>query len=449
MQRALYSLLLYLALPLQALRLLWRGWRDPANRHSLRAHLALGLAPRAESVLWLHAASVGEVLAVVPLVERLRRGFPGLPLLVTVGTATGLAAARQRLPTTTLLPAPWDLPGVARRFMATQKPCAAVFIETELWPNLLHAASRARLPLLLASARVSARSTRRYARWAAALMRDTVRTFTWIGAQTPADRDRFIALGADPARVGCAGNLKFDFTPPPATGGQGAALRARLAPGRPMWVAGSTHAADEMACLSAQRLLQQQARERRTPAPLLVIAPRRPERFEEVAASIVAQGFALQRHSARRAGDGDGIDAQDVEVLLLDAMGELLPYYAAADAVFVGGSIAVVGGHNLLEPAALGKPVLAGPHTGNAPQVAALLEAAHGLVRVTDATTLAGRLGDWFADPAQARRCGSAAAAVVADNAGATTRVLEAITAALALQAGPAAPRPPAPSASG
>ena len=202
-----------------------------------------------------------------------------------------------------------------------------------------------------------------------------------------------------------------------------------------------------LARLSAQRLLQQQARERRTPAPLLVIAPRRPERFEEVAASIVAQGFALQRHSARRAGDGDGIDAQDVEVLLLDAMGELLPYYAAADAVFVGGSIAVVGGHNLLEPAALGKPVLAGPHTGNAPQVAALLEAAHGLVRVTDATTLAGRLGDWFADPAQARRCGSAAAAVVADNAGATTRVLEAITAALALQAGPAAPRPRCPSA--
>jgi 3-deoxy-D-manno-octulosonic-acid transferase len=436
--RALYSLLLRVALPAQALRHAWQGWRSPASRGSLRAHLALDLQRRADRPLWLHAASVGEVQAMAPLVQRLRESMPGQPLLVTVGTATGLASARQRWagPGISLLAAPWDLPGAARRFMRAVQPRAAVFIETELWPNLLHQASCAGCPLLLASARVSARSAARYQRWARGLMRETLRGFSLIGAQTDADRERLLALGARPGVVECWGNLKFDFTPPPDVVDRGLALRAQMAASRPMWVAGSTHAGEEEACLSAQRLLQDSARASHGPMPLLVIAPRRPERFEEVARLIVARGFSSARHGQPA--------PPEVDVVLVDRLGELLPYYAAADAAFVGGSLVPVGGHNLLEPAALGKPVLAGPHTGNAPEVGQRLESAGALVRVVDAAELCSALRELLGDVAQARRRGAAAAAVVAANRGATNRALEAISAELARQAVPDA-CPPAP----
>ncbi len=275
-------------------------------------------------------------------------------------------------------------------------------------------------------------------------MRDTVRAFTCIGAQTVADRERFIALGAEPDAVECWGNLKFDFTPPPEAIARGQALRARLAAGRPMWVAGSTHAGEEEACLAAQALLVRQAQAGGTPAPLLVIAPRRPERFADVARLVESKGFALLRH----AGLGDGAVAADrvpaAQVLLVDQLGELLPYYAAADIAFVGGSLVPVGGHNLLEPAALARPLLAGLHTGNSPDVAARLEAGGGLLRVSDAISLAGALRELLEDAEAMRRRGEAAAAVVAAHRGATTRALDAISAELARRAGPGA-YPPAP----
>jgi 3-deoxy-D-manno-octulosonic-acid transferase len=440
MTRTLYSLLLRLALPAQALRYRWRGWRNPEYRGSLRGHLALGLPVRSDHPLWLHAASVGEVQALSPLVQRLREDFPALPLLITVGTPTGLARARERfaqfsgdaaalhagsLGPVSVLAAPWDLPGAARRFIASQRPRAAIFIETELWPNLLLQVSRAGIPALLVSARVSERSASRYRRWVAGLMRDTVRSFARIGAQTPADRDRFIGLGAEPGAVECWGNLKFDFSPPSGTAAQGQALRARIAADRPMWVAGSTHAPEEEACLAAHRSLQDEARKAGLAPSLLVIAPRRPERFEEVARLIAAQGFVLGRHSR---------PGQLPDVLLVDRLGELLPYYAAADVAFVGGSLAPVGGHNLLEPAAFGRPVLAGPHTGNAPDVAIALEKADALGRVENARALEAALRELLGDPALARRKGEAAQAVVAANAGATTRVLAALIAVLPAQ---------------
>jgi 3-deoxy-D-manno-octulosonic-acid transferase len=275
-------------------------------------------------------------------------------------------------------------------------------------------------------------------------MRDTVRTFTCIGAQTIADRERFIALGAEPDAVECWGNLKFDFTPPPDVGAQGLALRARVAADRPLWVAGSTHAGEEESCLAAQASLARQAHARGAPVPLLVIAPRRPERFEEVARLVESQGFALRRHSGPGADAASATDQPAAPVLLVDRLGELLPYYAAADVAFVGGSLVPVGGHNLLEPAALARPLLAGPHTGNSPEVAARLEAGGALLRVTDAVSLAGALRELLEDAATMRRRGEAAAAVVAAHGGATTRALQSISAGLARRAGPGA-YPPAP----
>jgi 3-deoxy-D-manno-octulosonic-acid transferase len=195
-----------------------------------------------------------------------------------------------------------------------------------------------------------------------------------------------------------------------------------------MWVAGSTHPSEEVACLAAHRELRDAARARGAPVPLLVIAPRRPERFEAVARLVGESELTLSRHS--------DATPRAPDVLLVDRLGQLLPYYAAGDVAFVGGSLAPVGGHNLLEPAGLGKPVLAGPHTGNAPDVARQLEEAGGLARVSDATSLARVLQELLEDPALARRSGEAAAAVVAANGGATTRVLEAVSAELARQAG-------------
>lgn len=445
MSRTLYSLLLRVLLPLQVLAFWWRGWRHPVYRGSLRAHLAAGLTARADRPLWLHAASAGEVQALAGLLQQLRQQHPSLPLLLTVGTPTGLLRARELYATwlkpvagvaaLTIQAAPWDLPGAARRFLRASSPCAGVFAETELWPNLVQAAADRRLPLLLVSARVSARSTARYLRWAPRLMRNTVRAFALVAAQTEADRERFISLGSDPAQVRVDGNLKFDLPLAPDVAQQGAVLRRRLAPARAMWVAGSTHEGEENACLAAQRSLRSIAVAAGKPAPLLVLAPRRPERFEAVAQWLSTQGAGYRRY-ASIVGPGGGETAEfritdDVDVLLVDRFGDLLVCYAAADVCFVGGTLVPVGGHNLLEPAALGKPVLAGPHCFNALESARLLEAVGGLRQVDDESQLTQALREWLGDPAGAAQAGRAAAAAVLANRGAAAQALRAITALL------------------
>ena len=437
----LYSLLLRLVLPLQALGFWWRGWRHPVYRGSLRAHLWLEMPARADRPLWLHAASAGEVQSLAGLLQHLRAQFPALPLLLTVGTPTGLLRARELYaawldatpegagPALTVRPAPWDLPGATRRFLSASNPRMAVFVETELWPNLVQGAAARGLPVLLISARVSARSASRYQRWAPRLMRDTVRAFALIAAQGAADRERFIALGAEPSRVLVQGNLKFDLPLPDNVASRGAQVRARIAPRRAMWVAGSTHPGEEAFCLVAQRALRAAAGPTPGVAPLLVLAPRRPERFESVAQWLAAQGVACIRYG--EAAEGAEPVGDEVDVLLVDRFGELLNCYAAADVCFVGGTLVPVGGHNLLEPAALGKPVLAGPYCFNAPDCAQLLAAAGVLRQVRDGAQLTQALREWLEDPSLASRLGEKAAAAVAANRGAAAQAMQTITALL------------------
>lgn len=419
MPRWLYSLLLRIALPFAMLAFLWRGWRSPAYRGSLRERLGLSLQSRVDRPLWLHAASVGEVRALAVLVRALYS--EGLPLLVTVGTPTGLARARELFADLvssgtkfTVQAAPWDLPGSVRRFLCAARPRGAVFVETELWPNFVAGAAHARMPLLLVSARLSARSLLRYRKLAMQLMRDTVRAFAAIGAQTEVDRRRFIDLGADPAAVAVTGNLKFDLSVDAALPGRGVALRERWARGRPLWVAGSTHPGEEEACIAAHRAVLQRARAAGHPPPLLALAPRRPERFTMVAQWLAAQGIQAARSS-------QGV-ASSAEVVLIDEMGLLMDWYAAADVAFVGGSLVPVGGHNLLEPAVVGRPVLAGPHQFNAPEVAGKLVEAGGVVIVADAQELAGAVHALLDDGTLARERGAHAAETVAANRGAVER---------------------------
>ena len=436
MPRWLYSLLLRLSLPIVLAAMAWRGWRQPVHRSDLRARLAMDQRRLEGAPLWLHGSSVGEVQAAAGLIRLLREHHPSMQLLLTTWSATGYAHAQQiygellkgddaggRAPLT-LRYAPFDLPGAARRFLAANQPCGLVLLETELWPNLIAAASVSGLPLAMVSARVSERSTQSYLRLARGMMRETLAAMELIGAQSDADADRFRRLGARPDSLEILGNLKFDFPLPPDAAVRGARLRERCAPGRPLWVAGSTHPVEEEHCLTAQRELLRRAAAAGSAPPLLVLAPRRPERFDAVAEALAGQSLRTLRWSQRAAIPGP---LPQADVLLLDTLGELLGFYAAADFAFVGGSLVPVGGHNLLEPAALGRVTLTGPHTHNAPEAAELLEAADALTRVKDGESLAESLWSFMQQPQRAAAQGARAAAAVAANRGAARRCLAAL----------------------
>lgn len=442
MARRLYSLLLYLLLPFAIAGFLWRGWRSAACRGSLSERLGLRLSARPDRPLWLHAASVGELRALAALLHVMTEDSP---LLVTVGTPTGLARARELFasePRVSVQAAPWDLPGAVRRFLAATRPRAGVIIETELWPNLIACAHSRGVPMVLVSARLSPRSLRRYLRWAPGLMRATVRAFAAIGAQGEADRARLLQLGADAAKVRITGNLKFGALRGAGDARRGAALRAHCAASRPLWVAGSTHPGEEDVVLAAQQQLLARYRARGSTAPLLALAPRRPERFAQVDRWLAAAGLRHARSTALPPPQ----ESQAIEVVLVDQMGVLGDWYAAADAAFVGGSLVPVGGHNLLEPAVLGRPVLTGPHTFNAPEVAQSLLEAGGACMVRDAGELSAALAAWLGDSGLARHAGDHAAAAVAAHRGAAARSVALLTVP-ALQ--PAAVTGSAPSASG
>ncbi|HVN44028.1 MAG TPA: lipid IV(A) 3-deoxy-D-manno-octulosonic acid transferase [Steroidobacteraceae bacterium] len=412
--RFLYLLALYLAVPVVSLLLLWRGLRDRSYWHHFRERFGFGAA-RAPHGVWLHAVSVGEVQACAPLVSALAREHPGLPLTVTTFTPTGCARAHALFGNLAQVRyVPFDLPGAVRRFFRRVQPRLAVIFETELWPNLYRECSRRRVPLVLASARISARSVRGYRRLGA-LFRDTLASTAVVAAQAAGDAERFRSLGADPASTHVTGNIKFDFELPAGLAARGAELRAHFAPNGPLWVAGSTHGGiEEQAVIAAQQSVR-----RRHPTALLVLAPRHPPRFDEVAHTLRAAGVSFRRRSAAASEE----DA-DCAVLLLDSLGELLDFYAAADVAFVGGSLAPVGGHNLLEPAALGVPVLVGPNTGNSAEIAQLLIARGAAEVVRDGAELGARVSALLADPAARERMGAAGRASVDANRGALGKLL-------------------------
>ena len=373
--RGAYSLLLRLATPLYFARLWWRGRREPAYRQWWLERLGLSRAAAAPGRLWLHAVSLGETRAAAPLIEALRAQHAGLRLLLTHSTATGREAGVALLQGGDAQAwLPYDTPGAVRRFLQHHRPALGVLMETEVWPNLLHAARAAGVPMVLANARLSERSRLKGERLSV-LMHPAVACLTQVLAQTEADAARLRASGATQVQV--LGNLKFDITPAPELLARGKAWRAMLA--RPIVLAAVTREREETMLLDAWRTLPTS---RLGPRPLLLVVPRHPQRFDEVAALITRNAFTLARRSGW--GDAPPAEAAEADVWLGDSLGEMALYYAAADVALLGGSFAPLGGQNLIEAAACGCPLLMGPHTFNFAQAAEGALATGAALRVAD-----------------------------------------------------------------
>ncbi|MGH8579757.1 MAG: lipid IV(A) 3-deoxy-D-manno-octulosonic acid transferase [Gammaproteobacteria bacterium] len=406
---AIYTLLAHLLLPLVLARLAWQGMRQPAYWQRLPERFGFAAVDSSmQGAIWFHAVSVGEANSAVPLVARMREACPELPVLISTMTPTGAECVRHQLDGVAVHRyVPYDLPWAVRGFLRRVRPRILVLMEAELWPNVLRGCARLGVPVVLANARISEKSFRRYQRlsW---LTQAMLRNVTVIAAQSTQDAARLIALGVQASRVNVSGNIKFDLELPANLKARAQATRALLGLDRPVWIAASTHAGEEAAVLEAHRLVLTQRAE-----CLLLLAPRHPQRFAEVGALLKEQGFRYVQRSA-----GKTAAPQD-QVFLLDYLGELLEFYAAADLAFVGGSLENVGGHNMLEAAAVGIPVLSGPYVSNFTEISRLLREAGAAQVVQDSSELARSVMMLLSNPPLRQEWGRRGQHVVEQNRGA------------------------------
>jgi len=413
--RQLYSALHYLALPYIFLRLAWRGQRDPG--YWKRWGERFGRIPALsgdQQTLWIHAVSVGEVQAAVPLVRALRSGDRSLRIVVTTTTPTGQERVRQALGNSVLHRyAPYDLPGAARRFLERVGPRLVIIMETELWPNILHQCAKRDIPVLLANARLSAQSASSYRR-VAATARRMLASISCIAAQTRQDAERLISLGARPERVRVTGNTKFDVRLPASLSEEAQVLRRCLGVDRGIWIAASTHDGEEQQVLHAFEQVR-----KAFPDALLALVPRHPERAPAVAALARKFGHVTAIRSEAP------VSCADASVFIGDTMGELPLYYAASDVAFVGGSLVREGGHNMLEPAALGIPVLFGPYVHDVAEISErIIEAGAGR-KVADKDALGAAVVEYMRDANLRHVAGQRGREFVKENRGALTLVME------------------------
>jgi 3-deoxy-D-manno-octulosonic-acid transferase len=414
--RALYTLIWLLTLPFMFLYLHWRGRKQPEYRLHWRERL--GCAPElpAAPVIWLHAVSVGETRAAAPLIRALRERRPDAVILLSQTTPTGRATAIELFGDTSRFTyLPYDLPNLAHRFLERTHPGIAIFLETEIWPNLYAACATRGIPTYLVNARLSEKSARGYGRFGR-LIGSTLAGMSGIAAQTEADAARLTALGAAPPIV--TGNLKFDVAAPPDTRERAEALRQLFA-GRFVFLAASTREGEETLILGTCLELD-------IPDLLLVIVPRHPQRFDAVAALLESRGVEFARRSRNEP------VTRDTEVFLGDSMGEMAAYFAAADATFIGGSLLPLGGQNLIEAADRGCPILIGPHTWNFLDATELAIAEGAALRIKDAEELARAVKRLRKDADQRYAMAEAGIRFSRAHRGATDRVMAMLEPALA-----------------
>ncbi len=422
--RTLYTIVMYLLTPVILYRLAVRGLRMPAYFWRWKERFAFFPPPGITDSIWIHAVSVGEFNAALPLIRALMERYPAHSFVVTTVTPTGSEQVTRVFGERVFhVYLPYDLPAAVGRFLDAVKPRIGVVMETEIWPNLFCGCRDRGIPIVVANARLSERSLRGY-RPVRSLAAMALNCATRVGAQTRTDRDRLLKLGGRPEILEVVGSLKFDLQLAPNLAARGRALRAAWGAERLVLVAGSTHEDDERPLMQAYaRLLEID------PAALLVIAPRHPERFARVAARCRGLGYRTATRSTERSA------GPETQCFVVDTMGELMNYYAAGDLAFVGGSLAKVGGHNVLEAAALGVPVIVGPHTFNFAEITRMLLEQGAAVRVRNAAQLSRAVIDLAADPEGRARMGRAALALVTANRGALARTLELIEEAASLGA--------------
>ncbi len=412
--RYLYTLLFYFSLPFIFIRLIWKSRKTPGYR--LRWHERLGfISPphHLKNPLWIHAVSLGEMIAAKPLIQALRTHYPDSALVITTTTVTGSTLAKQYVSDQIYhCYLPYDLPGPITRFLKRIRPQQAVIMETELWPNLLHYTAKQGIPVLLANARLSQSSMQSYKR-IVRLTKEMLSHISCIAAQTQMDANRFIQLGATSEQIRVMGNVKFDMPLPTGLIEKGRLLRQSWGKIRPTVIAASTHTGEDEIILSAFKQLLQH-----NPETLLILVPRHPERFDAVAALCQKQNYQVVRRTQQQP------CLATTEIFLGDSLGELFLYYAMADIAFVGGSFVSVGGHNPLEPAALGLAVITGPYVFNFTQIFELLHTAGAALTVKDDVALSDAWMMLMKDGERREKMGRAGQQVVEENRGAVEKHL-------------------------
>lgn len=429
MMRRLYSALMYLVMPFALAKLGWRGFANPAYWARIQERFGLGppVSPRGDrgTVFWIHAVSVGEVQAAVPLVRRLVSRYPHARIVVSTTTPTGMERVRSALGTEVIHRyAPYDLPGATRRFLERVEPDLVVLIETELWPNIISRCHSAGIPIVLANARLSEQSAAGYRR-IRPFMRRVLDQVSAIGAQSEEDGARLVDIGADGRKVRVIGSTKFDVGISPSVAEAGQVLRREWGVHRSVWIAASTHEGEEELVLDAFERVRETIQD-----CLLVLVPRHPERFSRAASLSRRRGYSVALRSQ------PNFESDEIpDVFVGDTMGELTVFYSASDVAFVGGSMVEVGGHNMLEPAALGVPMMFGPHLYNFAEISQRLCDAEAASIVADSTELGDAVLAYLQDANRRHSAGEQGRQFVARNRGACDRLMELIEETLTLTA--------------
>jgi 3-deoxy-D-manno-octulosonic-acid transferase len=418
--RWFYTLCFTLLLPVIALRLLWRSLKAPDYRKRWAERLGIFPSPSWSSApIWLHAVSVGEFLAAVPLIKALQKTYPDIPLVITTTTPTGSLQVRAVLAEKLAVQkifhvySPYDMPWSIKGFLTRTKPRLLIIMETELWPNLVHGCAARNIPVIVANARLSEKSARGYQRFGL-LTRPMLNEITMIAAQNDADGDRFIKLGLEKNKLVITGTVKFDLELSPEIQQQAHKLRLEWSRNeqRLIWLSASTHAGEDEIVLKVFTELKQLF-----PDLLLVLVPRHPERFDGVYRSCLATGFSVRRRS------DTGITDKEADIVVGDTMGELLVFYGACDIAFVGGSLVPVGGHNMIEPAAWGKAIISGHHLHNFADISRQLIENGGMMICHDKAELLQRVRELLETPSKRLLMGKQAKIFTDQNRGALLKL--------------------------
>ena len=377
LRRLVYTVMMYLLIPLILYRLTVRGLRYREYFGRWLERFGFFPDPHIRDSIWIHAVSMGEVNAALPLIDALMERHQHTPFVITTVTPTGSERVRRVYGDRVFhVYLPYDLPASIRRFLKRVRPRVSVVMETEIWPNLFLECEQRDIPLILANARLSEKSFKGYGP-IRPLVNEAVGSVRFVAAQSATDAGRLHELGARDERLGVVGNLKYDMSVPVDLMEQAQAIRAGWGARRPVWIAASTHDGEEMPALKAHAEVLRQF-----PDALLLIAPRHPERFKPVALSCRSFGFVTRTRSE------DGTATVDTQCFVVDTLGELLRFYATADVAFVGGSLVPIGGHNVLEPAAVAVPVIVGPKTFNFADITASLLDAGAALQIQDGEEL-------------------------------------------------------------